>query len=237
MTEQMDSTKADEVRRLFEGMAFSLADNELRESVMDGVSYIISACWLAAAAEMGRMVVTEIEQLRNLWGEGDREKAFSVMAVCVLPIMSHWFRTREKYDRELAEMLKDRPELIKEPVGPEEERKSVEGMVDFLGRGGEDAVKLAVNMDLQHREAHPEEGEGKPWWYTILLLSKLLEALGGQGFVDWDKTSFPVREETDIHWIPEVDWPNFLADAVTVSRAEEAGIKAFYDTRNEFRGA
>jgi len=236
--EQVEDPKAAEIRRLFHCTAYSLADKDLRESVMDGISYIITACWLAGAAEMGRKVVTEIEVLHNLFGEGDRQKVISVMSVCIQPMMSHWFRKIEKQDKELARILAPRPELMTNPVTPEQEKKTIEGTLTFLlGRRRHKLIKDALDLETQHREDFPEEGDPRRWWYSMMLLSKLLEALGGKGFVNWKKTTFPVRDDADIAWVPSVDWPNFLTDAVKVSQAEDAGIAAFYQTRNEFRGA
>lgn len=146
--------------------------------------YMAHMAWLIGGSSSAQALIRQVKPVKDSWDAGDDDKALSLTKVGALHMISVWFRTIE-------------PAADARGKAREAAATSMASVVNQLLCTGDEAkartacdVRRFLDMDLQwNRENDITE---QPFVYAVLLLSRALEACGGQ-CVDWDRVVFPVQ--------------------------------------------
>ena len=189
-------------RRIFDGVFTEILGAIYQAVDKDPESFHLYSSWVSGAKGLAQTLVKEVDSLKGAWRKGDKEKAIKLCEVCVQPMISIWFRNIEK---QLEHPDNEKTEYVKEA-----KRTAMANILNILETKSEEKIRDFINLDIQYkyeedfRELREKTGEkGMSLWYASLLMSKLRKAVGFNEFINWDKQTFPVKQESDFSFINE----------------------------------
>jgi hypothetical protein len=186
---------------------FDEAFNEISSAIYQAVDkdldrFYTHSSWVSGASILAQSVVERVNSLKHAWGKGGKEKALTLTEVCVQPMISIYFRSIEKQ--------LEHPDDAKLEYLKEGKKGAMSNILNILGTMSEEKIMDFLNLDTQYkyeedfrelREKTREEGVSL--WYASLLMSKLRKAVGFSEYVNWDKQTFPVKQESDFSFVDE----------------------------------
>jgi hypothetical protein len=149
-------------------------------------AYKTHSSWVCGGSVTAALAVTDVDALKRLWGKGDERRALALLEVFTYPMISRWYRTRER-------------QLQVAPAHKELARRIAASNISAVfGSRSEQLVDDFIKMDIQfsyERDWIEDQARsGIPVMEAHLLLSKALQAWGYPSRLDWSRITFPVRD-------------------------------------------
>ena len=142
---------------------------------------------LAISCGLAKQLVSQLKIVSWVWGKGDKERGLALCEVCIQPALSLWLdRGVNKAGYPMEALINTR-------------KNAISTTLHILGTYSEDKFRDLVNLDIQYRyDLDVREQKRLSLFYSDLLISKLLESVGHDGYIDWERQSFPVCKLGDI---------------------------------------
>jgi len=132
---------------------------------------------LAGGNTMANAVVTACEGAKEVWCNGDEEKALALTKLFTLLMLSQAFRWLDNQESKSEEKRTAH-------------QSAVSNVLNLFGDNSEEAIKDFFNMDIQFK--YDLKHQSHMVHFGALLLGKACEVCGHK-CIEWSKVSFPVK--------------------------------------------